>query len=269
MYLIDMGASLKLVKSFLETVKEDDQIEIMNCLLLERIIKNIHGHSVLFTYHDLEENTPGLAAVVERIMEIENPDAYFACFYLNRPKTMLIISRSQTPMINLCALLEPFGGGGHKLAASAKTACPDGETFFANLITYLENAVKPALCAKDIMTKNVYTIEETASLLDASRFLESVERTGVPVLNADGSLTGFIGLRDIMKGRKASLMNAPIKAYMSRNLITADSSVTIREIERIFFKHHIGHLPIVDDKQLVGIVTRWDYLQAQKAHSSD
>jgi tRNA nucleotidyltransferase (CCA-adding enzyme) len=263
-YLLDMGASLTLVKSFLETIKADEQIEIMNHLLLKRVNKTIQGHSIMLTYHELDENTPGLAAIVERIMEVENPDAFFACFYLVRQKAMLLIARSQRAVIDLRDILKPYGGGGHQLAASAKIACDNGTAFFMALLEHLESGVHPALCARDIMTQKVLTIQETATLLDASMFLESVERSGVPVLNEDGKLTGFIGLRDIMKGRKAAQMHAPVKAYMARNLITSDSSVTMREIERIFYKNHIGHLPIVEDAQLVGIVTRWDYLRAQR-----
>jgi tRNA nucleotidyltransferase (CCA-adding enzyme) len=263
MYLLDMGASLTLVKSFLETIKADEQIEIMNQLLLKRVHKNIQGHSIMLTYHELEENTPGLAAIVERIMEVESPDAFFSCFFIAAQKTMLIIARSQRSVIDLRELLKTYGGGGHRLAASAKTSCNDGESFFVSIIEYLMQNIKPALCAKEIMTKDVVTIQETASLLDASLFLERVERSGVPVLNSEGKPAGFIGLRDIMKGRKAGQMHAPVKAYMARNLITSNSAVTMREIERIFFKNHIGHLPIIENEKLVGIVTRWDYLRAQ------
>jgi tRNA nucleotidyltransferase (CCA-adding enzyme) len=35
----------------------------------------------------------------------------------------------------------------------------------------------------------------------------------------------------------------------------------MREIERLFYKHRIGHLPILKDKRLVGIVSRRDYLE--------
>jgi tRNA nucleotidyltransferase (CCA-adding enzyme) len=265
MRLLDMGASLKLVKSFLETIKEDGQIEIMNQLLLKRVYKTIQGHSVLLIYHEIAENMQGLNIIVERIMEIENPDAFFACFNIRKSKTMLVISRCQTRAIDLNKLLQFYGGGGHKMAASAKIACEDGAVFFTELIDYLRREIKPALCARDIMTTPVDVVKDTATLLEASMFLEKIERSGVPVVGDAGQLCGFIGLRDIMKGRKARLMNAPVKAYMARNLVTANSSVTMRDIERIFYKNHIGHLPIVENGELAGIVTRWDYLQAQNS----
>jgi tRNA nucleotidyltransferase (CCA-adding enzyme) len=64
-------------------------------------------------------------------------------------------------------------------------------------------------------------------------------------------------------------MNAPVRAYMSKPAITAVGAVTMREVERMFYKHHIGHLPIVEDHKLVGIVTRWDYLQYKNRRTNN
>jgi tRNA nucleotidyltransferase (CCA-adding enzyme) len=267
-YLLDMGASLKLVKTFLETLKEDEQIEILNQALLSKHPCTIQGHELLLCYLELEENTPGLAAVVEKIMEIHNPDAVFGIFSIPKSKTILLIARSQKVKIDLHELLHVYGGGGHQLAASAKISGRDGFSFFEEFSAYLEKSLAPATRARDIMTRDVQTLGENMSLLDASLFFEKTDLTGVPVVDTHGEVSGFISLRDIMKGRKASVMNAPVRAYMIKPAITADSSVTMREIERIFYKHHIGRLPIVENKKLIGIVSRWDYLQYKKRQNT-
>jgi tRNA nucleotidyltransferase (CCA-adding enzyme) len=264
-WLIDMGASLKLVKSFLETIKEDRQLEALNQLLLAQKTRHIQGHLVLTTYLEIEENVPGLAAVVEKIMDLTNPDAYFAFFNILKTKTVLLIARSQKPKIDLHELLQAYGGGGHQTAASAKVSGREGLAFQEEFLAQLERALRPATRAADIMTRNVLSLGETMSLLEASLVLEKAELTGMPVLDAAGSLVGFISLRDIMKGRKANNMRLMVKAYMTKPAISADSTLTMREIERIFFKHHIGHLPIVEDGRLLGIVTRRDYLEYRKA----
>jgi tRNA nucleotidyltransferase (CCA-adding enzyme) len=95
-------------------------------------------------------------------------------------------------------------------------------------------------------------------------FLERVDLTACPVVDKEGDVCGLISLRDIMKGRKSGKMQAPVKAFMSKPVISAGSKVTMREIERIFYKHKISHLPILEEGKLLGIVTRWDYLQFQK-----
>ena len=266
-WLIDMGASLKLVKSFLETIKEDEQIAVMNQILMNKTERVIQGHLILFSYMELEENVPGLAAVVEKVMEIENPDAYFAVFFLPRNKTVLLIARSQKERIDLHHILHAYGGGGHQFAASAKINNCEGLSFFEELRGYLEKSLIPAVRAGDIMTRDVWFINENKTLMEASMLLEEINHTGVPVLSNGGGVTGFINLRDIMKGRKACVMQSPVSAYMSKPVITADSSLTLREVERLFYRHHIGHLPVTENNRLTGILTRHDYLQYQKRKS--
>jgi acetoin utilization protein AcuB len=48
---------------------------------------------------------------------------------------------------------------------------------------------------------------------------------------------------------------------MSRKLITASPTTTIREAARVMVREKIGCLPVVDGNQLVGIVTQTDLLE--------
>jgi CBS domain-containing protein len=48
---------------------------------------------------------------------------------------------------------------------------------------------------------------------------------------------------------------------MSRKLITASSTTTIREAAKVMVSEKIGCLPVVDGNQLVGIVTQADLLE--------
>ncbi|GHU18192.1 hypothetical protein FACS1894163_09940 [Spirochaetia bacterium] len=268
-WLLDMGASLRLVKSFLEPIQDNDQIIALSQILLVMSTREIQGHIILLSYLEIEENIPGLSTVVEKVMDIEHPDAYFAFFYIPKSKTTFLIARSQKARIDLHELLHVYGGGGHHLAASAKIANRDGPAFYEEFLIFLEKSLSPATRAENIMTRNVRTINENNSLLEASLLLEEAELTGMPVLSNAGEVTGYIGLREIMKGRKAAVMNAPVRAYMSKPAITASAAITMREVERMFYKHHIGHLPIVEDHKLIGIVTRWDYLQYKKRQAGN
>jgi tRNA nucleotidyltransferase (CCA-adding enzyme) len=223
--------------------------------------KLLHGHEILLSYLELDENVPGLAPVVEKIMEIENPDAYFAVFFIRKTRTILVIARSQKQRINLHALLRDYGGGGHQLAASLMLREQEGASFYRGFLEHLEKSLVPATRASDVMTRNVFTIPETSTIMDASIYMEQVNHTGLPVVNNQGKLSGFLGLRDIMKARRVSQMHAPVSAYMSKNIICSHPEITMREVERLFYKNHIGHLPILEEDTLAGIVTRWDFLE--------
>jgi tRNA nucleotidyltransferase (CCA-adding enzyme) len=267
-WLMGMGASLKLVKSFLETVVEDDQTAALYQTLRTVTVRSIQGHRILLSYLELDENVPGLASVVEKIMELEHPDAYFAFYSIAKSKTIFLIARSRKEKIDLHELLHVYGGGGHQMAASARLTNREGRNFFDEFCLYLEKSLAPATRAGDIMTMTNFAINEKASLLEASLLLEKKDLSGLPVVDGEERLTGFIGLENIMKGRKAGAMNAPVSAYMSKPAISAEASITMREVERIFYKYHVGRLLIVEDGKLQGILTRWDYLQYQKRRSA-
>jgi len=266
-WLLSMGASLKLVRSFLETVKADEQIAVLNSLKPD--LHYIQGHRILFSYLELDKNVQGLAAVVEKLMEIYSPDAYFAVFNIPKENSILIIARGSKKTLDLKALLSVYGGGGHDLAASARITDRDGREFYNDFHTFLSYALEPAVIAQDIMTKNVFSIHEDTSLKDASMFMERVDLSAIPVMNKNGIITGLISLRDIMKGRKSGKMQVPVTAYMSKPVIFVDTKTTIREIEQIFFKNKISYLPVINGEKLQGIVSRWDYLQYLKRSAED
>lgn len=258
-HLIACGATVRLVTSFLRSLREDEQVDLFHLALTRLSTVTVKGHSIASFTLELEKQVPGLAAVVERIFEVEEPDALFGVFSFARNDSALIVARSRKPRVEVNRVLERFGGGGHYKAASAliKPTIPRlGDT----LLEAVESGIAPAVTAQDIMTRDVEVLEAGWSLLEASRSLEAMDHTGAPVVEG-GRLVGFLTLRDIMKGRKNEMMNAPVKGFMSRKVVTCRGDHTMHDLERLFFEHNIGHLPVVEEERLVGIVTRSDYLR--------
>lgn len=53
---------------------------------------------------------------------------------------------------------------------------------------------------------------------------------------------------------------APISTIMTKDPIVISPNDTMKEIEGLFDKHHIHHLPVVLGGKLVGILSKSDYL---------
>jgi tRNA nucleotidyltransferase (CCA-adding enzyme) len=259
-YLLKNGAEIKLVNNFLKSLKEKYQLSLFHDILNTLVWQSIKGHQLIFSYYSMEKQAGGLAEVVEEIFNIENPDAIFGVFHFEKPDSTVIIARSQKSIIDLNEILKPFGGGGHAKAASALVKKEKGRVVFANLLKHLEDHLEHAVTAAQIMTKRVVTINENWSLLEASMFLEDVDLSGAPVLNDNNDLVGMLTLRDIMKGRKNNQMGGPVKGFMKMKLITCPPDATMREIEDLMFVNSIGHLPVLDQGTLAGIITRTDML---------
>jgi len=264
-YLLKNRADIKLVNNFLKTLREDYQVSLFHKIMNSLVWQNINGHQIIFSYYSMDKQVAGLAAVIEEIFNIEKPDAIFGVFYFEKPQDTAIIGRSSKSKIDLIDILTPLGGGGHSKAASALIKQSKGKDIFMNLIETLTSKLQYAVTSKDIMTKDVITIQETWNLKEASVYFEEKDISGAPVLNEKKTLCGMLTLRDIMKGRKNNQINAPVKAYMKTKLITCNQNATIREIEKMMFNNSIGHLPVIEDAKLMGIITREDLLKYLKA----
>jgi len=262
-WLAAQGASLPLVKSFLRTLTEGSQITLFHELLNRLSYQTVHGHLVLTVYQEMDRQVGGLAAVVEKVFEVESPDALFAVFAFRRDNETLIIARGQEPGLDVSRILRAFGGGGHAQASSALLKGEPGRKTFHALQACLKTMLADAVSATVIMETRVQTLPHNWSLLDASRFLESSDRNGMPVIDPGGRLCGYLSLRDIMKARRGGQMAAPVSSHMIRRVVSGSPSTSLREIENLFFTHTIYDLPIVDDGRIVGIVTRDAYLKAR------
>ncbi len=264
-FLLGQGASLKLVKDFIVPLKERHQVVLFHEVLACLESRNIRGHMVQTCYMELEEDSQGLGAVVERVFEVENGELFLGFFFFTAKKKLLIIGRNASSDVRLNEIMTDFGGGGHAQAASATVRTENGRELYGRFLEYLEGALRPAATAWDIMEEDVQVLGVESSLLDASLFLEKTLYSGAPVVDGDGRIAGFITLWDIMKGRKAGQMKAPVRTYMSRKLVTAAPDTTVREIDDLLFQNNIGHLPIVVEDRIVGIVTRTDLLEFKRS----
>lgn len=53
---------------------------------------------------------------------------------------------------------------------------------------------------------------------------------------------------------------APVKTIMSSNLITVAPQDKLTTVKEIFDKHHIHHIPVVRFKEMVGLISKTDFL---------
>jgi len=262
-WLLEQGASLTLTRSFLQTLKDESQITLFHEILNRLVYQTIHGHLILTVYVEMERQAGGLAAVVEKVFDVEQPDAMFAVFAFTHENSTLIVARSQNRSIDVAALCRAFGGGGHAQASSALCKGATGRATYHALQATLKAGLGDAASAASLMAREVVSIQDGWSLQDAALFLEKSDRSGVPVTDLSGRMCGYLTLRDIMKARKADQMSAPVRSHMRQKVVTGTPTTSLREIESLFSSHTIFDLPILEDGRIVGTVTRDAYLKAR------
>jgi CBS domain-containing protein len=115
--------------------------------------------------------------------------------------------------------------------------------------------------------RRLYSIDATRTVLEAARYMMEHNVGALPVLR-DGDLAGILSERDIMN-RVVALGRTPgttaVSEVMTANprAVAADESIE----ECLFIMREFGfrHLPIVDGKELKGLVSLRDVLMHQAA----
>ncbi|MFN0174414.1 MAG: HPP family protein [Saprospiraceae bacterium] len=61
------------------------------------------------------------------------------------------------------------------------------------------------------------------------------------------------------------MMNELVVSHMTKDVITLNPDSTLGEARDIMLQKHIHHIPILDGKKLVGMVTSWDMFKLGKS----
>jgi CBS domain-containing protein len=136
---------------------------------------------------------------------------------------------------------------------------------------------------KDVMTRDVVTVGPETSLKEVAEILAERRISGMPVVRADGEVLGVVSEGDILfKERGASQRKGTLSwlkdPYGMEGLLklearTAGEAMTapartiapwraLSAAAALMLEQHVNRLPVVDDGELVGIVTRADLVRA-------
>lgn len=116
-------------------------------------------------------------------------------------------------------------------------------------------------------TDGVVTVAPSTTVSDAAKILAE-KRIGTVVVSEDGGKTavGILSERDIVRELAASgsgCLTQPVIAYMTKKLVTATKQDKVQDVLARMTEGRFRHMPIVEDGQLVGIVTLGDVVKAQ------
>jgi CBS domain-containing protein len=196
--------------------------------------------------------------VLQMYREIVNVNAAFGIFRDVEQNKCMVIGRSNIDEINIGLLMRSMGGGGHPGAGSALLKAVNPETIEEMLIELISGNQHSSVMLSDIMSYPVVTVGEDTRVEEVAMILRDMGCTGMPVVDDEDRITGVISRRDFKKIRKSKQMQAPVKAFMSRNIVTIDHDRSAIEAAKLMMKHDIGRIPVMKDDKIIGIITRSD-----------
>lgn len=133
---------------------------------------------------------------------------------------------------------------------------------------------------RDFMTRDLTSVIEDTPLKEVAELLSLRELSGIPVVNKENEVTGFISEKDIITSifpeqigietptvigimnlsqiiKKLSRVGAAmVKDYMTEKPTCVREDTPTSDVAQIMLQKNLKRLPVIRNKRLVGIVDR-------------
>jgi CBS domain-containing protein len=127
----------------------------------------------------------------------------------------------------------------------------------------------------DLMSRNVVTIDDAGTCLEAVNRMCHRKVRHLPVLDSEGALVGLITDRDLrhhlfaadvyrqigLVPVSALLQKAPVRSVMSAPVHCITASAEVAEAAERMRQEKVGCLPVVHGQRVVGMLTEIDVLR--------
>jgi len=140
--------------------------------------------------------------------------------------------------------------------------------------------------AQDVMSRDVVTVPPDATILHAARLMLQRKFSGLPVVDASGTLVGIVTEGDFLRRAETGTVRrrprwieffvgpGPLAAeyahangrrvdeIMTRDVLTVAEDTPLQDVVGLMERHDVKRLPVVREHQIVGIVTRQNLVRA-------
>ncbi|MFO7884415.1 MAG: CBS domain-containing protein [Desulfobacteraceae bacterium] len=259
-YLLERKADLHILATFLRHAYGKKQKDILFEMIQSAERSEVSGFTISVSCLDIEGHVQNLSLVVQMYRDIVNVDAAFGVFRDTERDKCMVIGRSRVEEINVGLIMRSLGGGGHPGAGSALVKSGNPEVLEEMIVELIKGNQHSSVIIGDIMSFPVVTVDEDSLVEEAALMLRELGCTGMPVIDKNEKIVGVISRRDFRKIKKMSEMRSPVKAFMSRDIVTIDREKSAIDAARLMIKHDIGRIPVIEKDKIAGIVTRSDVM---------
>ncbi len=129
---------------------------------------------------------------------------------------------------------------------------------------------------KEVMAKDVVTIRKDQTVTDALRIMKKHKISRIPAISSKSKeLVGIVTEKDIAtkisssKYESVPLTHIRISTIMTSDVITAKPDDSIIQVLKMMVDKHIGGVPILENDDIVGMVTKTDFIKQCKGEPYD
>ena len=111
---------------------------------------------------------------------------------------------------------------------------------------------------------SVITVQADAPIAEAVRALNQHRIGAVVAVAKNGAVAGILSERDVVRNLgddPGALMKRPVSDIMTTKVISCGRATGVSELMEQMTRYRIRHIPIVEDGELVGIVSIGDVVK--------
>ena len=126
------------------------------------------------------------------------------------------------------------------------------------------------ITVKDIMTKSVISVDATLTANEAAKMMEDA-KVGAVIVMENNTPVGIVTDRDfaVKIVAHAYQITTPVKQIMSSPLIATSPDETVLMAADLMHTRDIRKLPVIDNDQVVGIITATDLVKQLAISTED
>jgi tRNA nucleotidyltransferase (CCA-adding enzyme) len=257
-YLLKRGANLNIASSFLKMDLSMEEFDVLNELIKSSKEMVTQGLRIKIAKASCEQYLGDAAHLAHRMMEMEDIDAVI--ILLLREGKIVMVARSKVPEFDVAKVMNEFGGGGHPSAASSTVKASSLEVIEDALTDIISRNIKPGKAASDIMTRPVISIQGDVSVKEAEAMMTRYGVNVLPVLK-ENAYSGLISREIVEKALFHGFGKSRTIDFSTTDAITVAPQTPIREIETLMIEQNQRFMPVVENGQIVGAITRTDLLR--------
>lgn len=183
-------------------------------------------------------------------------------------ETTLVEQVMSYPLIKICPTLEIREAARamiHKKGRLVVFECGElaGIITASDLIREMPDAPETSLRVDDFMTREIVSVREDETVASVAGIM-GAKRIGSVMVTHGGKPAGIFTERDLLSTFlvRGKSLETPVGTASSSPLKTAPAGISIHEAAKIMAAQHVRRLPLMKKKQLAGIITARDLVEA-------
>jgi tRNA nucleotidyltransferase (CCA-adding enzyme) len=261
-WLLEHGANLDVVNRFLHHPITAEQRALYQQLTEHSHSYDFAGHPVIIATAQSNQYVDEISVLAHKLSELYEPEGLFVL--VDQGDRIQLVARSTSEAIDVGAIAQELGGGGHSRAAAAVLRGISLKQAEQRLVELLEKRVRPAITVAQIMSHGQpQTVTPDTTVAEAAERMQRYGFEGFPVVTEDGRIVGMLTRRQVDRALHHKLGNAPVRQIMHSGTVVVHPEDSIQRLQALMIEYGWGQIPVVssEDGHLLGIVTRTDLIK--------